>query len=873
MNIESKYDPKLVENKCYKFWLENEIFKSVPDKREAYSIVIPPPNVTGVLHMGHILNNTIQDILIRRARLQGKNACWIPGTDHASIATEAKVVNLLAEKGINKFEIGRETFMKHAWEWKEKHDGIIFDQLRKLGSSCDWDRAKFTLDEDLYDAVIQAFIDLYNEGKIYRGARMINWDPKAKTALSDEEVIRKEVNSQLYYVKYRIKDSDDFITAATTRPETILGDTGICVHPEDDRYKHLKGKMAIVPIVEREVPIVFDEYIDKEFGTGALKVTPAHDINDYEIGLKYGLEVIDTLNEDGTMSEAAGYYIGEDRFAVRKKIVKDIDALGQILKIENIVNNVGYSERNPDTVVEPRISTQWFLKMDELVKPALKAVKDGEIKIHPQKFVKVYNNWLENIKDWCISRQLWWGHRIPAWYTTDGKLAVAKSAAEAVEKFKEKGIEVNVDEIHQDDDVLDTWFSSWLWPFSVFGWSEDSENEDLKYYYPTNDLVTGHDIIFFWVARMIMAGYHFTGKKPFSNVYFTGMVRDKQGRKMSKSLGNSPEALKLIDEFGADGVRVGMMLASPAGNDLPFDESLCLQGRNFANKIWNAFRLVSGWNTEMKPMTELEIQAHNWFESRFNQVTVELKKLYAEFRISEALMVTYKLIWDDFCSWYLEMIKPAFGEKISEESIRMCRDNFEKILIVLHPFMPFITEEIWQGLPDKRGISISLQNWPKENKINVELLEDFQFNMELISAIRQLRNDNGISFKESLNLVCSIPGKWKLEESLVQKMANVGDVKTDSSEITNAKSLIIGKAEFIIPMDSYVNKDEEIEKISREIDYTKGFIKSVESKLKNQKFVSSAPEQVVSLEKKKLKDAMDKLELLENQLNALKLVQ
>ncbi len=870
MKIESKYDPAKVEEKWYQFWTEKELFKSTPDDREAYSIVIPPPNVTGVLHMGHMLNNTIQDILIRRARLLGKNACWVPGTDHASIATEAKVVNLLAEQGINKTDIGRDKFLEHAWEWKEKHDGIIFGQLKKLGASCDWDRAKFTLDPDLYESVIKVFIDLYEEGKIYRGARMINWDPKAKTALSDEEVIRKEVNSRLFYVKYQIKDSDKYIMIATTRPETILGDTAICIHPDDERYKNLEGKTVIVPIVNREIPIIKDDYIDMEFGTGALKVTPAHDINDYELGLKHNLEIVDTLNEDGTLSEAAGHYIGQDRFAVRKQIVKDLEEMGRIEKIEDLVNNVGYSERNPDTVVEPRISTQWFLKMDEIVKPALAAVKNGEVNIFPSKFIKVYNNWLENIKDWCVSRQLWWGHRIPAWYAQDGSLVVAATKEDAIQKFKEKGIDVNESNISQDEDVLDTWFSSWLWPFSVFGWNEDEENEDLNYYYPTNDLVTGHDIIFFWVARMIMAGYQFTGKQPFKNVYFTGMVRDKQGRKMSKSLGNSPDALDLMDRFGADGVRVGMMLSAPAGNDLHFDESLCLQGRNFANKIWNAFRLVNGWEVDKDKKSDVASElASKWFDAKLNDAVAQLNQLYDQFRISDALMVTYKLIWDDFCSWYLEMIKPAYGEGISEEVYKMANENFRKILTIVHPFMPFISEEIWQHIENKEGESIVWETWPEAGDIDKTLLKDILNNQQVISFVRQFRKDNNLGFKEKLELSGGDDKKWKLHSSIVEKMANVDVLPNQNRENSEGKSIVIDKVEFSIPMDMGIDVEEEKARIAKEVEYTKGFLKSVEGKLKNERFVANAPEKVVEMEKKKMKDAQEKLDLLEKQLESL----
>lgn len=866
MNVESKYDPSKVEDKWYSYWIEKKLFHSEPDQREAYSIVIPPPNVTGVLHMGHMLNNTIQDILIRRARLMGKNACWVPGTDHASIATEAKVVNLLAEKGIDKREIGREAFLDHAWEWKDKHDGIIYGQLKKLGASCDWDRAKFTLGDDLSQSVYKSFLKLHDEGLIYRGARMINWDPKAKTALSDEEVVRKDVQSVLYYVKYKIEDSDQFISIATTRPETILGDTAICVHPEDKRFSSLKGKRAIVPIVNRSIPIIFDEYVDMDFGTGALKITPAHDLNDYELGLKHKLDVVDTLNEDGTLSEEAGHYIGEDRFKARKLIVKDLSSLSLIEKQEEIKNNVGYSERNPDTVIEPRISTQWFLKMEDLVKPALKAVEEGEINIHPQKFKKVYRHWLENIKDWCISRQLWWGHRIPAWYDSQGNLVVAITVDDAILAFKEKGISVSEKDIYQDEDVLDTWFSSWLWPFSVFNWHEEENNKDLQYYFPTNDLVTGHDIVFFWVARMIMAGYHFMGKKPFDNVYFTGMVRDKQGRKMSKSLGNSPDALGLIDQFGADGVRVGMLLSAPAGNDLPFDESLCLQGRNFANKLWNAFRLIKGWEIDSNISTpKSSADAIEWFESRFNQCIQSLDQQFDQFRISEALMSSYKLIWDDFCSWYLEMIKPKYGEAIDASTYEKTIVFFDAIVRMIHPFMPFISEEIWQNIEERNGDSIVNAQWPNKLDFDESILERVDFNKELISNIRQVRIEQQISPKESLSLYFS-EDKGLVLEDLVMKMANVDKIAVLDVKEKNTKTIVVGKCEFFIPLVSVIDEDAEKQRITKELDYAKGFLNSVDKKLKNERFVSSAPENVVAAERKKREDAEAKVKLLEQQL-------
>ncbi|MEQ8324623.1 MAG: valine--tRNA ligase [Vicingaceae bacterium] len=866
MIIDSKYDPSQVEDKWYSFWMEHRLFHSVPDDREPYTIVIPPPNVTGVLHMGHMLNNTIQDILIRRARLMGKNACWVPGTDHASIATEAKVVNLLAEEGVHKREIGREAFLERAWEWKEKHDGIIYGQLKRLGASCDWERSKFTLGSDLSESVLKAFKSLYNEGLIYRGARMINWDPKAKTALSDEEVIRKDVQSKLYYVKYLVEGSDQYLTVATTRPETILGDTAVCVHPDDERYTALKGKRVIVPIAGRSVPVIQDDYVDREFGTGALKITPAHDVNDYEIGLKHSLEVIDTLTDDGTMSEAAGYYIGEDRFKARKLIVIDLREQDLIEKEEDIQNNVGFSERNPDTVVEPRISTQWFLKMKDLVKPAIEAVKRDEVKIHPPKFKKVYFNWLDNIKDWCISRQLWWGHRIPAWYAPDGDFVIAVELEEALALFEEKGRKLQANEIHQDEDVLDTWFSSWLWPFSVFEWNEDEHNADLEYYYPTNDLVTGHDIIFFWVARMIIAGYHFTDKRPFENVYFTGMVRDNKGRKMSKSLGNSPDALDLMDRFGADGVRVGMLLSAPAGNDLQFDESLCLQGRNFANKLWNAFRLIKGWEVdESKPEDGVAAVAANWFENRLSQSLEGLDQQFSQFRISEALMTSYKLIWDDFCSWYLEMAKPAFGQKVDTLTLGKAIGFIDKLTRLIHPFMPFISEEIWQNIEDRNGTSIVHASWPDRSSFDDAILEKMQFNMDLISGIRQKRAEMNVGNKELLILYYQGSNDFLLAD-LIKKMAGIEEIKKRDDSNENLKSFVVGQHEFAIPFNDKIDVDEERARIQKELDYALGFLNSVDRKLANERFVSNAPEEVVAIEKKKQEDALNKVKLLEKQL-------
>ena len=876
MEIPKTYSPKEVEGKWYAHWLKNKFFRSVPDSREPYTIVIPPPNVTGVLHMGHMLNNTIQDVLIRRARLLGKNACWVPGTDHASIATEAKVVALLKEKGIKKSDLTREEFLKHAWEWKNKFGGIILKQLEKLGASCDWERTKFTMDNDLSEAVIDVFIDLYNKGQIYRGVRMVNWDPQGLTAVSDEEVNYKEVNSKLFYVKYKIENSSEFITIATTRPETILGDTAVCVHPNDDRYKHLKGKRCIIPIVNRSVPIIYDEYITMEFGTGALKVTPAHDINDYNLGIKHKLEIIDTIAPDGKMSEAAKFYVGEDRFAVRKKIVKDLENLGQIVKTEDIKNKVGYSERT-DAVIEPKLSMQWFLKMDKVSKPALENVLNGEIKLIPDKFINTYKHWMENVHDWCISRQLWWGQRIPAWYDEKGNTAVCKTKEEAVEKLKTKNVK-------QDEDVVDTWFSSWLWPISVFdakffsGGKNYKGNTDVNYYYPTNDLVTAPEILFFWVARMIIAGYEYKNAKPFTNVYLTGIVRDKQGRKMSKSLGNSPDPIELIEKYGADGVRVGMLLCSPAGNDLPFDESYCEQGRNFSNKIWNAFRLIKMWEINSVEQSSANKTSVQWFEAKFNEQLETINDLYAKYRISEALMITYKLVWDDFCAWYLEMIKPEFVEGRSLPIDKITYDAtinfFEKILKILHPFMPFITEEIWHLIKErKENDCIIISEWPKTEKFDSDIVFKIEVLKEVVAAIRNLRQQKNISPKEKLDVF----EMSKVEritacrlDPVAIKLCNLNSYKYTTKKIEGAYSFLVKTVECFVPLQNLLNSNDERLRLSKELEYNKGFLQSVQKKLANEKFVHNAKPEILAIEKKKQTDAEAKIKSLEEQLSSLK---
>ncbi|TXC81608.1 valine--tRNA ligase [Luteibaculum oceani] len=875
MSIASKYQPTEVENKWYKFWLENKFFASKPDpKKEPFTVVIPPPNVTGVLHMGHMLNNTIQDILVRKARMEGKNACWLPGTDHASIATEAKVVNKLRAEGIKKSDLTRDEFLAHAFEWKDKHGGIILEQLKKLGASCDWDRTSFTMDPGYSESVIDVFIDLYKKGYIYRGTRMVNWDSKALTAVSDEEVIHKEVKGKLYYVRYQVEGTEEYITIATTRPETILADTAVCVHPEDDRFKKFHGKRVIVPLVNRAVPLITDEYVDLEFGTGALKITPAHDVNDYELGEKHGLELINMLNPNGTLNEAATMYVGKDRFAVRKKIPSDLEAAGALVKIEDYDNKVGYSERT-DEVIEPRPSLQWFVDMKKLCGPAAKAVETDEVKFHPPKFKNTYRHWMENIKDWCISRQLWWGHQIPAWYYGEGTehFIVAKTKEEALAELKKKGITVNSEDLRQDEDVLDTWFSSWLWPISTF----DSDlirtgkpNEELAYYYPTNDLVTAPEIMFFWVARMIMAGYEYLGQKPFSNVYYTGIVRDKLGRKMSKSLGNSPDPIKLMEQYGADGVRVGMLYSSPAGNDLLFDESYCEQGRNFCNKIWNALRLTQGWEQSDAAMPELNKFAIDWINNRINEVLVQVNDHFSKYRLSDALMAIYKLVWDDFCSWYLETVKPPYGAPIDKETFKATNQIFEKLLKLLHPFMPFISEEIWHIIKEREvKDALVTAPWPKVDAVDEDLLNQFGLSAALVSNIRNIRNKAGLSPKEQLVLNYKGELTGNPNWDLVKKLAGISEVKQVPEEIANAYSFVSSGASFFIPFSEKIDVEAEKQKIEEELNYTKGFLKSVQKKLANERFVSNAPEQVVAAERKKEQDAISKIEVLESKLGSL----
>lgn len=885
MEIPKTYDPKATENKWYQHWQKNNFFRSIPDSREPYTIVIPPPNVTGVLHMGHMLNNTIQDVLIRRARMNGKNACWVPGTDHASIATEARVVAMLKEKGINKTDLSREEFLKYAWEWKEKYGGIILKQLEKLGASCDWERTKFTMDEDLSQAVIDVFVDLYKKGEIYRGVRMVNWDPQGLTAVSDEEVIYKEVNSNLYYVKYPICNSKDidltnfspteYITIATTRPETILGDTAVCVHPEDERYFHLKDKFAIIPIINRIVPIICDTYIDKEFGTGALKVTPAHDINDYNLGQKHKLQTIDTLNSDGTLSKEAGYYIGEDRFVVRKKIAKDLDEKGLLVKTEQIKNKVGHSERT-NAVIEPKLSMQWFLKMDKISKPALENVMNDNIKLLPEKFKNTYKHWMENVHDWCISRQLWWGQRIPAYYLSNGEIVVAKNSEEAKNIINTKFPEINFDiDVKQDEDVLDTWFSSWLWPISVFDGFKNPNNEDIKYYYPTNDLVTAPEILFFWVARMIIAGYEYMGEKPFTNVYLTGIVRDKLGRKMSKSLGNSPDPLDLIEKYGADGVRTGMLFCSPAGNDLPFDESLCEQGRNFSNKIWNAFRLLKGFEVDnTKTISKNNSVAIRWFKSKLNQELKSINLHYSKYRISDALMSSYKLVWDSFCSSYLEMIKPDFIDgkslPIDRETYEASISFLEDLLKILHPFMPFITEEIWHLIKNREEKEcLIVSPWPLEEKEDLQLLSNSEIIFELIAQIRNFRNSKQISPKIPLEIFISEKienPQLKEFDDTTKKLGNISNIHRNEISENLASIYITNSAEFFIKTEGALDIDKEKESILKDLNYNKGFLDSVMKKLGNEKFVSNAKPEIIEIEQKKKNDAVNKIKFLEEQL-------
>jgi valyl-tRNA synthetase len=867
--IAKTYDPSLAEDKWYSYWMEKGYFHSEPDEREPYTIVIPPPNVTGVLHMGHMLNNTIQDVLIRRARMQGKNACWIPGTDHASIATEAKVVRKLADEGIKKWDLTREQFLEHAWEWTHKHGGIILEQLKKLGASCDWERTRFTMEDDLSEAVIDVFIDLHAKGLVYKGHRMVNWDPKALTAVSDEEVYHKEVNSKLYFVRYAVEGTDHWVTIATTRPETILGDTAICINPNDERFTHLHGKRAIVPMANRSIPIILDEYVEMEFGTGCLKVTPAHDANDYELGKKHSLETIDILNADGTMSEAAGFYVGEDRFIVRKKIAKELEELGNLVKTEDYMNKVGYSERT-DAVIEPRLSEQWFVKMSEMAKPALENVVNGNIQFHPPKFVNTYKYWMENVRDWCISRQLWWGQRIPAWYAPDGTYVVAKTAADAVEKFKIQGSSFKAEELKQDEDVVDTWFSSWLWPIAVFDGFKHPDGKDINYYYPTNDLVTAPEILFFWVARMVMAGYEYRGDLPFKNVYLTGIVRDPQGRKMSKSLGNSPDPLDLIKQYGADGVRVGMLLSSPAGNDLLFDVKLCEQGRNFTNKVWNSFRLIKGWEVDHNLLQPEEARiASAWFSSRFSVALAEMNDHYDKFRLSDALMSVYKLVWDDFCSWYLELVKPAYEQPIDPRTLNETIAFLEELLKLLHPFTPFIAEEIWDSLGERTEKDrVIIAQWPQVAPVDAELIEAFDRATTTIMEVRRVRNEKQLPPKAPLQLFVKGNADAGMNP-VITKLAFLSDIEPTNETPANAASFVIKGVEYFIPLEGLLDPKEEKEKLLKELDYVKGFLVSVEKKLSNERFVSGAPEQVLQLEYNKKTDAQSKIKALEEQLASL----
>ncbi len=891
MELASKYDPQAVESKWYQYWLDNKLFSSKPDGREPYTVVIPPPNVTGVLHMGHMLNNTIQDILVRRARMEGKNACWVPGTDHASIATEAKVVNRLAQQGIKKTDLTRDEFLKHAWDWTHEHGGIILKQLRKLGASCDWDRTAFTMDETRSRAVIHVFCDLYKKGLIYRGVRMVNWDPKAQTALSDEEVIYKDEHSKLYHLKYYVVEQDCqqvdeenvmhkdekgyYAVVATTRPETIMGDSAMCINPEDKKNTWLKGKHVIVPLVNREIPVIEDTYVDIEFGTGCLKVTPAHDINDHALGLKHGLETIDIFNDNGTISEAAGLYVGMDRMDVRKQISIDLQNAGLMEKIEDYNNKVGFSERT-NVPIEPKLSTQWFLKMQHFADIALPPVMDDDIEFYPKKYKNTYRHWLENIKDWCISRQLWWGHRIPAYYFDNaGKkdFVVAETAEEALKLAQEKNASIKAEDIEQESDCLDTWFSSWLWPISLFDGIEHPDNEEINYYYPTSDLVTGPDIIFFWVARMIMAGYEYRGKMPFKHVYFTGIVRDKLGRKMSKSLGNSPDPLDLIDKFGADGVRMGMMLSAPAGNDILFDESLCEQGRNFNNKIWNAFRLVKGWETaDIEQPKSAEI-AVKWFDAKLKEVNEEMQKQFKDYRISEALMTVYKLFWDEFSSWYLEMVKPAYGQPIDQKSYDATLRFFDALLKMLHPFMPFITEELWQHIYDRKdGESIMREKLeiPAPTAEEQKLAADIEAVKQIIAGVRTVRNQKNIAQKEQLSLQVVGKNDFEAYNDVTLKMANLDKIEVIAEKSADASSFMVGTDEFAVPLGDLIDVAAEIEKAEAQLKHLEGFLMGVRKKLSNENFVAHAPEKVVALERKKESDSVEKIAALKATIEELK---
>ena len=872
MSIAKTYDPKIAEDKWYKHWLEKGYFSSTPDDREPFTIVIPPPNVTGVLHMGHMLNNTIQDVLIRRARMKGKNACWVPGTDHASIATEAKVVQKLRSEGLKKSDLSRNEFLEHAFEWKEKHGGIILEQLKKLGASCDWDRTHFTMDEEYSKSVKSVFIDLFNKGKIYRGVRMVNWDPEALTAVSDEEVVHKEVNSKLFYIRYKVVDSDDqWLTIATTRPETIFGDTAICVNPNDERYKQLHGKEILVPISNRKVPVVCDDYVDSEFGTGCLKVTPAHDINDYEIGVKHNLESLNVFNDNGTLNGFGLHYEGQDRFEVRKNIENELNEKGYLVKVEDHQNKVGFSERT-NAIIEPKLSLQWFVNMQEMSKPALDNVINGNIKFHPEKFKNTYRHWMENIKDWCISRQLWWGHRIPAYYFGKGAndFVVAENIDQALDlAIKKSKKELSASDLWQDEDVLDTWFSSWLWPISVFNGLTRPHNEEIKYYYPTNDLVTAPEIMFFWVARMIIAGYEYLDELPFKNVYFTGIVRDKLGRKMSKSLGNSPDPIELIHKYGADGVRVGILISSPAGNDLPFDTSQCEQGRNFANKIWNAFRLVSNWDVRDMEQPESSIVAIQWFENKLQKTLEEIDLMYDQYRISEALMATYKLVWDDFCSWYLEIVKPGYKQPIDQNTLSQTKVFFDTILKMLHPFMPFVSEELWH-LISKKDMDLVVSDWPEFRGYEDKELKDFELSMEVISNVRNVRKEQNIASKVKLELFYANDfNRNESHDSMIQKMANLSLFESTEKKINNSNGFIVSGVEFFVPFGDSIDVEAERQKIEQELDYSRGFLTSVQKKLSNERFVNSAPKNIVDMERKKESDALTKIALLEEKLNTL----
>ncbi|WP_316779896.1 valine--tRNA ligase [Pedobacter antarcticus] len=887
MSISTKYDPAATEDKWYSYWMSKNFFHSEPDEREPYTIVIPPPNVTGVLHMGHMLNNTIQDVMIRRARMQGKNACWVPGTDHASIATEAKVVAMLKERGISKKDLTREEFMAYAWEWKEKYGGIILDQLKKLGASCDWERTRFTMEDDLSDAVIDTFIHLYNKGRIYRGIRMVNWDPTGKTAVSDEEVIRKEVNQKLYYIRYTVAgESDSYLTIATTRPETIMADAAICINPNDERYTHLKGKTVFVPLINREIPIIEDDYVTMDFGTGCLKVTPAHDLNDYELGIKHNLPVIDILNDDGTLNELAVILVGEDRFAARKKIAVLLDEAGHLEKVEDYKSQIGFSERT-DAAIEPKLSLQWFCKMDELAKPALADVLNGEINLIPEKFTNTYRHWMENVKDWCISRQLWWGQRIPAWYDDKNNWVVAKTKEEALDAFlKQKDPEGTFTEeetigfkhqlapfLRQDEDVMDTWFSSWLWPISVFNGFKDPDNKDINYYYPTNDLVTAPEILFFWVARMIMAGHEFRGQKPFTNVYLTGIVRDKLGRKMSKSLGNSPDPIGLIEKYGADGVRVGMLLCSPAGNDLMFDESYCEQGRNFANKIWNAFRLIKGWEVD-ETLANPNEQAIAWFDNRFNEALEEIEGNFKQYRLSEALMATYKLVWDDFCAWYLEMVKPVYLQPIDPASMKATIGYFEKILSLLHPFMPFLTEELWHDeiFGEKGELDcIIVAPYPVSGPADAALLKEVELVKGIVAEVRNIRNTKQLSPKEALPLDIRVNSetdyaKWK---PVIGKLGNISEMNFVQEKVAGAAAFMVGKDEFFVQLNETIDVEAEKIRLNEDLVYLQGFLKSVDAKLSNERFVQNAKPEIIQNERNKKADAESKIAIIEESLSAL----